>query len=77
MNPVFDADALYVAVDKERRKRRISFHKVCREAGVPSSSTVTRLGHGANLSADNLARLLLWLGDTDLTPYLNIPEATG
>ena len=62
-------DALYVAIDRRRRERRISFRGVCREARI-SPGTTTRLGRDSQISAENLARLLLWLGETDLKPYL-------
>jgi hypothetical protein len=65
-----DVEALYAAVDRRRRQRRISFREACGEAGIPSSATLTRLGRGSQVSADNLVRLLLWLGETDIKPYL-------
>ncbi len=37
-------------------------------------STITRLGHGAQLTADSFLRLMLWLNETDIRPYLLLPE---
>lgn len=67
--PRFDSDALYVVVDRVRRKRRIHFRDVAAEAGL-SASTLTRIGQGRNPDADNLVRLLAWLGTTDLAPFI-------
>lgn len=67
-----DAEALYTAIDRERRRRRIRGHReVLRQAGIPGPSLLTRLGQGHLPSADNLVRLLAWLGETDLAPYIS------
>lgn len=72
--PALDVEALYVALDRARRQRRVSWRQLCREAGIPGSSTTTRLGRGLAPSAENLARLLVWLGQTDLKPYLMVMD---
>jgi transcriptional regulator with XRE-family HTH domain len=64
-----DCDALYVALDRQRRQRRIQWRQIAREAGV-SPSTLTRVGQGRRPDADGLARLLVWLGSTDLAPFI-------
>lgn len=69
MSVRFDPDALYVALDRKRRTRRISWRGLCREAGC-APSTTTRLAHDQLPDVHNLARLLTWLGDTDLGPYI-------
>lgn len=67
----FDAEALYIALDRKRRERRIrSARQILREAGISTPSTLTRLGQGSGLSADTLVRLLGWMGETDMTPYM-------
>jgi hypothetical protein len=66
---LFDSDALYIAIDRQRRQRRISFRQIAREAGLQPNTT-TRLGQGRAISADVLIRLLIWLGETDLKPYI-------
>jgi hypothetical protein len=68
-----DCDALYVALDRQRRARRMSWRAVLLDAGVKGPSLATRLGQGFPPATDNLVRMLLWLGETDLKPYI----ATG
>lgn len=67
--PGLDPDALYVALDRQRRSRRMQWREAAREAGV-SPSTFTRIGQGRRPDADGLVRLLAWLGTTDLAPYI-------
>ncbi|WP_346536966.1 helix-turn-helix transcriptional regulator [Micromonospora sp. DPT] len=64
-----DPDSLYVAIDRQRRKRRMQWREAAREAGV-SPSTLTRIGQGKRPDADGLVRLLAWLGTTDLAPFI-------
>lgn len=66
----FDSEALYVAIDRRRRELGISKREVCRQVGERTPSAVTRIERGTHPSADLLARLLHWLGDTDLSPYI-------
>lgn len=66
-----DCEALYTAIDRERRKRRIrGTREVLRQAGIGGPSLLTRLGQGHGPSADNLIRLLTWLGTADLAPFI-------
>lgn len=67
-----DTEALYVAVDRRRRRLRISRREVLRQIGEKTPSALTRLGQGGQPSADLLVRLLDWLGETDLAPYVAI-----
>jgi hypothetical protein len=67
----FDPEKLYVALDRRRRELRISRRELLRQVGERTPSSITRLGQGNNPSADLLARFLVWLGDTDLAPYLS------
>lgn len=64
-----DVEALFTAVDRQRRARRIRFRDVADEAGI-SASTLTRLGYGRRPDVDGLVRLLLWLGTTDVDPFI-------
>lgn len=66
----FDVEALYMAVDRRRRQLRISNREILRQIGEHTPSSLTRLGQGRQPSADLLVRLLHWLGDTDLAPYI-------
>lgn len=67
----FDPEKLYVALDRRRRELRISGRELCRQVGEHGPSALTRLGQGRMPSADLLARLLVWLGDTDVGPFLS------
>ena len=64
-----DPDALYVALDRKRRKSKMRWRDVAEQAGV-SPSTLTRIGQGRRPDADGLVCLLAWLGTTDLAPYI-------
>ena len=65
-----DVEALYVALDKRRRASHLQWRDIATEAEI-SASTFSRMGlHGQAPSATNLVRMLLWLGETDLKPYI-------
>lgn len=65
-----DVEALYVALDQRRRAAHLRWRDIATEIGV-SPSTFSRIGlESARPDVDNLARMLVWLGDTDLKPYL-------
>jgi hypothetical protein len=69
--PRFNCEALYLAMDAQRRARRLSWRGVGRELGLPNQpSLMTRLGHGAPPGLNNLVLMLAWLGTTDLKPYI-------
>jgi transcriptional regulator with XRE-family HTH domain len=70
----FNSDALYVEIDRRRRRRRIRWREVATEAGV-SASTLTRLGQGRRPDADGVVRLMIWLGTTDLAPFIDREDA--
>ena len=69
-NMELDTEALYQALDRRRRELRISFREICRQAGVSGASVTTKLGHGSKVNSDNLIRLICWLGETSITPYI-------
>lgn len=75
-NPRVDPDALYVALDRQRRQRRMQWRTVAAESGV-SPSTLTRIGQARRPDADGLVRLLAWLGTTDLAPFITRAESTS
>lgn len=56
-----DCEAVYAAIDRERRRRNMKFYEVAGLLGV-SRSVVTGWGHGGPISTDYLARCLAWLG---------------
>jgi transcriptional regulator with XRE-family HTH domain len=66
-----DTEALYVAIDRRRRELRISQREVLRQVGERTPSSLNRLGQGKHPSADLLVRFLVWLGTTDVAPYLS------
>jgi transcriptional regulator with XRE-family HTH domain len=73
VRPRLDVEALYVALDRKRRQLRISGAEVLRQSGIGirSRSVWTRLAHGDGPSADNLVRFLVWLGETDVKPFVH------
>ena len=66
----FDSAALYAALDLRRKALRITWQQVAAQAGLGTDSTLTRLGHGGSLRTDTFLRLLAWLSETDVTPYV-------
>lgn len=70
---VFDVPAFYRAVDDRRRQMHISARELCRQAGVIEGPGLTYLRAGRIPSAETLARLLLWLGTTDVAPFIKRP----
>lgn len=70
-SPRLDVEALYVALDAQRRRARLRWRDIAREAGV-SPSTLTRIGQGNRPDADGLVRLLVWLGQTDVLAFVAV-----
>lgn len=78
---VFDPEAFYQALDVHRRSlvrergTRVSWRMVAEEVGVVPS-TFSRLGiRHSSLTANVLIKLLAWMGQTDLAPYIReIPK---
>ena len=66
----FDSAALYVALDIRRKALRISWREVAAQAGLGTSSITTNLKHGGSLRTDTFLRLMAWLSETDVTPYV-------
>lgn len=66
----FDSAALYVALDIRRKALRISWREVAAQAGLGTDSTLTSLKRGHSLKADTFLRLMAWLSETDVTPYV-------
>lgn len=65
-----DTAALYAAVDQRLREHGISGREMLRQIGERTPSTLTRLAQGTQPSADLLVRILHWLRETDLAPYI-------
>jgi hypothetical protein len=56
-----DYEAVYQALDSQRRHRNRRFCEVAAVLGV-NPATICGWGHGVGFSADHLARALAWLG---------------
>lgn len=56
-----DVEALYAALDEQRKARGLSWRELAKEAGV-SPSTLTRLGQKKRPDVDSFAALIQWLG---------------
>lgn len=73
--PALDVEALYAALDRRRRGERLRWRRLAPIVGV-SPSTFTRLSQGCVPNVEGLIRMLAWLGETDLKPYLTGREET-
>ncbi len=56
-----DTDALYAALDAQRKAGKLSWRQLAKEVGV-SPSTMTRLANGQRPDVDAFAALVHWLG---------------
>lgn len=66
----FNVPALYAALDKERTERGLQWRQVAAQAQV-QASTLSRIGvQSMAPNLDGLVRLLVWLGDTDVGPFI-------
>lgn len=57
----FDLERFYLALDAERKSRRLTWKKIAEESGV-SASTLTRIAQGRRPDVDSLSALLNWSG---------------
>ncbi len=66
----FNTHAFYARLDAARAERGTSWAAICGDTGVHKSdiSRIERMGKPPSVTA--LARLLKWLGDTDIGPYI-------
>lgn len=68
-----DSAAFLAALDDQRRALGISWRELCRQAGIyPGYPIAERLAAGNTASVDTFLRLLAWLGETDVTPYVYV-----
>lgn len=65
----FDPLALHKALDEERQEWGMTWRDIAGQTGI-SASTFTKVAAGACPSVTALGRMLTWLGETDLAPYL-------
>lgn len=80
---VLDPEKFYVALDEHRRRtarergRAYSWREVSEDVGL-SSSVFTRIGTANSYIHGNvLIKLLVWMGQTDLKPYLRTVAKDG
>jgi len=59
----FDPQALYAALDLERRSRGMTWRQVAAEIGV-SEATITRTRSGGRMEVDGMLAMVAWLGAT-------------
>ncbi len=69
--------ALGRAVEARRRELGMSYRAVAREAGISSVNLKQRLEGDGSLSAEVFLRLLTWLGETDVGPYVRAGAVHG
>ena len=58
----FDTRSIYVALDRERETRGLTWQQVASQCGVESAAILTRLSKGGRTTYPNVARILTWLG---------------
>lgn len=56
-----DVDALYAALDAQRKSKDLSWRQLAKEVGI-SPSTLTRMAQGKRPDVDSFAALVRWLG---------------
>ncbi|GAA4907645.1 helix-turn-helix domain-containing protein [Streptomonospora salina] len=61
MRQHLDVEALYAALDSERRTRELSWRQLAKEMQV-SPSLLSRLSNGLRPDVDSFATLVRWLG---------------
>jgi hypothetical protein len=69
-----DTEKLYVLIDRERRRRRMTWRAVSRSLGERSPSSPARIGRGQSVSGDLLVRILAWLGWPEHQTYTSHPD---
>jgi hypothetical protein len=69
-----DTEKLYVLIDRERRRRRMTWRAVSRDLGERSSDSPARIGRGLSPSGDLLVRILSWLGWPEPWTYTSDPS---
>lgn len=68
-----DVEKLYVLLDRERRRRRMTWRAVSRALGEKSPTSPARIGHGTAPSGDLLVRILDWLSWPPPKSYTSAP----
>jgi hypothetical protein len=68
-----DYEAVYAALDRERRRRDMWFYEIAAILGV-SRPVLTGWGHGGTIGTTHLARILCWL-DRNLADFTTVEPA--
>lgn len=67
---IFNQQAFIDRLEQEMMNRGVTSHQVADKAGVSRPQISRMLGGYLNPSADTLVKYLMWLGDTDIGPYI-------
>lgn len=66
-----DTRALIAAVDRKRKRHKLTWRQAMVQiTGSYSASLKTRMEAGQPISGDMLGAIMIWLGSTDMKPYL-------
>lgn len=71
MARIFNSYKLHGHLDTRRRELGISWNKLSQETGV-HNAVIKGLSTGSSCQVEPFLKLLLWLGNTDITPYIDI-----
>jgi hypothetical protein len=71
--PEVDAEKVFQAADRKRRREKKSWWDVARTIGFTQSNVFTQLGRGRVPTTPILFPILLWIGETDLAAYRKDP----
>lgn len=66
----FDSAAFRARLDQRRTELGISWREVNRQSGLPAAAGAIKLRYGYVPNIETVCRLMAWLGETDLGPYL-------
>lgn len=67
---------LYRRLDDTRRVLGLRWKDVANQCGMQHHSVFTRLSKNQGCSGNALARIMLWLDETDISPYLTVRDHT-
>jgi hypothetical protein len=73
--PRFNGSALYAELEKQRNGKPL--REFCSDVGNVTPATLARMGQGGNPSADALVQFLLYLGTTDIAPFIDHGDTDG
>ena len=66
----FDRAALMKAVEDARWERRLTWKEIAQQAGLVPDALWNMRRKNVRMSLDTAVSLLVWLGQTDIKPYL-------